>query len=146
MLYTDSIDQSRQISVGRIFSTLYTLLDSLTHEEVGCCFECSSMLLGSLTIESNKHEILSPRARAPFSGYSVTAVQTIVSKIRRANWCDWSNSSSYHRSYHSCDLSEHLKPIMDTVDRELKGLKLGDYQHHNKWGRLGAFEIPKTGH
>ncbi|KAH7010138.1 hypothetical protein EDB80DRAFT_529762, partial [Ilyonectria destructans] len=124
----DSIDQSRQISVSRMFSALYTLLDSLTHEKAGYCFECSSMLLGSLTIESNKHEILSPRARAPFSGYSATAVQTIVSKIRSPTWLIDRNYSSYCESYHSCDLSEQINPTMDTVDGELQGLKLGDYQ------------------
>ncbi|KAH6972423.1 hypothetical protein BKA56DRAFT_493469 [Ilyonectria sp. MPI-CAGE-AT-0026] len=129
----DSIDQSRQISVGRIFSALYTLLDSLTREEVGCFFECSSMILGSLTIQLNKHEILSPRATAPFSGYNVTAVQAIVYDIRRTTWYTGNSRSSYHSSYdlsvHSCNLLTHMEPTIAMVEGELKGLKLEDYQH-----------------
>ncbi|KAF5622109.1 uncharacterized protein FTJAE_11076 [Fusarium tjaetaba] len=66
----EAIDIARQSALAEIFSAIYELLDRL-QEEQECSFECSSMLLGILTRELSKHEILHPRNAPPFNGFSI---------------------------------------------------------------------------
>ncbi|RKL37918.1 hypothetical protein BFJ72_g7378 [Fusarium proliferatum] len=78
----EEIDTARQSALAEIFSAIYELLDRL-QEEQDCSFECSSMLLGILTKELNRHGILNPRNAPPFDGFSIEVLDGI-----RNQWGD----------------------------------------------------------
>ncbi|KAF5725195.1 hypothetical protein FMUND_58 [Fusarium mundagurra] len=81
----EAIDIARQSALAEIFSAIYELLDRL-QEEQECSFECSSMLLGILTRELSKHEILHPRNAPPFHGFSIEGSKEMIKGLKKPKW------------------------------------------------------------
>ncbi|RYP41939.1 hypothetical protein DL767_000676 [Monosporascus sp. MG133] len=70
----EAIDQRRQESVDRIVIALHDLLERFRNRQAGCSFECSSILLGALTIQMHTADILEPLLKPPYLGYNFTVV------------------------------------------------------------------------
>ncbi|KAL0768349.1 hypothetical protein CaCOL14_009324 [Colletotrichum acutatum] len=84
--FTDLVDWRRQDAVEFILEVLHSLLDSFRNETAGCSFECSSILLGALTKEMDKHKMLNPKPAKPYSGYSIVDMEKIVRAFRSPMW------------------------------------------------------------
>jgi hypothetical protein len=120
----EQIDKARQDSLDDIFSAIYDLLDLLQVEPV-CSYECSSMLLGTLTKELRKHGILSPRSAQPFYGFSIEGSEGMIRGFRKPYWY---NTRGKHNSEHSCTIQQKLFSALCKVEVELRVFNLQDFQ------------------
>ncbi|KAJ3454817.1 hypothetical protein MRS44_013417 [Fusarium solani] len=124
----DRIDSERQDALSQVFSAVYGLLDSLC-DQSDCSYECSSMLLGSLTKELSKRGILNPRITGPFTGYSIATAKSMIHNFRSPQWCSSSSSGSYYGcNQHYCNLMEKMAPTLEEIEKKLPVLKLKDFQ------------------
>lgn len=105
---------------------LYGQLDNniITADGPGCSFECSSMLLGSLTVELRKNGLLNPRVIIPYAGHSIKSIDEMISTFRTPKWV----SSDGRGVFHSCNLKKVIKPTLDTLASEVFGLNLLEIQ------------------
>ncbi|KAI0101463.1 hypothetical protein F4776DRAFT_658217 [Hypoxylon sp. NC0597] len=116
----DKIEERRQNFLHQIFTHIYGTLELLCDGKAGCRFECSSMLLGALTIQMHKKGILYSRLEPPYSGYSITSAMEMVRNFESPRWTTPGNR---YGSAHSCNLSGLFdQNLADTVE----GLKLRD--------------------
>ncbi|CCF34596.1 hypothetical protein CH063_01168 [Colletotrichum higginsianum] len=83
-IVTDLIDWQRQEAVDFIFKTLQTLLEAFRKGSSGCSFECSSMLLGALTKEMDRHKLLNPVPKEPCTGYSILDTEKMTLTQKRS--------------------------------------------------------------
>ncbi|KAH8663761.1 hypothetical protein BGZ61DRAFT_462586 [Ilyonectria robusta] len=119
------IDEKRQEALSLTFNSLYGLLDTLC-DESPCSYECSSMLLGSLSKELKRYGILSPRVTKTFSGHSVKTVMNMAKGFRPLTWTPSVGFRVYHG--HSCSIIAQIEPALEEIEGGLQGLKLEDYQ------------------
>lgn len=117
----EAIDIARQSALAEIFSAIYELLDRL-QEEQECSFECSSMLLGILTRELSKHEILHPRNTPPFNGFSIEGSKEMIKGLKKPKWYN----SRDHR--HSCYIQDKLSISLANVESDLLVFDLKAFQ------------------
>ncbi|OHE94375.1 hypothetical protein CORC01_10303 [Colletotrichum orchidophilum] len=120
----DMIDWRRQDGVEFILTVLHNLLDAFRNETAGCSFECSSILLGALTKEMDKHKLFHPRPTKPYSGYSVANLETLVRAFRSPKWNAFP-SYNRHSTQHSCNLQSMISCYLNAdFDKSKKGFKL----------------------
>lgn len=119
------IDGKRQEALALVFKSLYGLLNTLC-DESPCSFECSSMLLGSLSKELKRYGILSLRDTKKFSGHSVKTVKDMTNSFQTPIWTPRINYRDYNS--HSCSIIAQIKPALEKIEQDLQGLKLEDYQ------------------
>jgi hypothetical protein len=111
-------------------SALEGFLDNLRQDRTDCTFECNAMRYGALTKELSSRELLFPRPQIPFLGYSVEDTTASIREIRDPNWCSGNNSSlSYYGSCrsHGCKLTNYIKPIIISAQKDSEGLSLEDF-------------------
>ncbi|KAI1383756.1 uncharacterized protein F4822DRAFT_49870 [Hypoxylon trugodes] len=116
----DEIDEQRQEFVHRVFTHMHGLLGLLRDGEAGCSFECSSMMLGALTMQMHSHGILDPQPQPPYSGYGIKSVMELVRGFKSPEW----STPTHRRSYaHGCNLSGLFDEKMNST---VAGLELKD--------------------
>ncbi|KAI8710785.1 hypothetical protein NCS52_01538300 [Fusarium sp. LHS14.1] len=138
------IDEERQNALAEVFSTLYTLLDTLCQESE-CSYECLSMLLGSLMKELRKHGILKPQIKKPYDGYSISSVVNMVDTFTSPTWYSKNerSGSRYYDSYsspHTCRISDKMRPTMDKVDKMVPILTLETFRSPAGFGQAAILE------
>ncbi|RTE75463.1 hypothetical protein BHE90_010072 [Fusarium euwallaceae] len=138
------IDEERQNALAEIFSTLYTLLDTLCQESE-CSYECSSMLLGSLMEELRKHGILKPQIKKPYGGYSISSAVKMVDTFTSPTWYSKNerSGSRYYDSYsspHTCRISDKMRPTLDKVDKMVPILTLETFRSPAGFGQAAILE------
>ncbi|WQF87603.1 hypothetical protein CDEST_12617 [Colletotrichum destructivum] len=131
-IVTDLIDRQRQEAVEFILNTLQTLLDVFRKESSVsyCSFECSSMLLGALTKEMDRHKLLDPAPKEPYTGYSIVGVEKMVKEFRSPYWNHRRESCvSNHSNHLSCNLKTNISTRLNTRPNATKeGFKLSEIQ------------------
>ncbi|KAK1991092.1 hypothetical protein LX36DRAFT_694949 [Colletotrichum falcatum] len=81
----DLVDWQRQDAVDFVLKTLQTLLESFRKGSSGCSFECSSILLGALTKEMDRHRLLNPAPKEPYTGYSILETEKVTLSQKRSS-------------------------------------------------------------
>jgi hypothetical protein len=104
---------------------MYELFDRLQEEEK-CSFECSSMLLGVLTKELGKREILNPRTGPPFDGFSIASFKEMIDGLRKPRWYDTELMG------HSCCIQTELSLPLTMIESGLRGFDLQDFKTMKK--------------
>ena len=112
----DTIDQTRQILLGRIISDLHALISYLCRRQK-CTSECSSMLLGALYRQMEAKGLHNPMLRKPFLGYSVMNVTAQVAGFATPAW---RSGSRHDASSCGCTLKALLGPTISTGSDEIE--------------------------
>ncbi|KAH7024558.1 uncharacterized protein B0I36DRAFT_424466 [Microdochium trichocladiopsis] len=79
---TAELDKNRSTRLRATLYNMQQLLHDLRGGQVGCSFECSSVLLGSLTIELARLQLLDRELDVPFQDLSVESTLTALQEIR----------------------------------------------------------------
>ncbi|GAB0140927.1 hypothetical protein EsHS_00001535 [Epichloe bromicola] len=118
-----TIEKRRSAALYKILLNIRTVRDRLSTgaNPYGCCFECSSMLLGSLIKEMTKIGLGEMQLIKPFGGRSVKDVKDTVLGLRSPIWYTKDRQ-------HECILAGHLEPTADAVWEKLVGLSLKDFR------------------
>ncbi|KAF5866307.1 hypothetical protein ETB97_012473 [Aspergillus alliaceus] len=106
----DTLQKSREMSIGKVIDSLHELLERLRHGPQQCGFGCDIMRLGALAKGMDELEILSPKPEAPFSGYSFMSLMAGCYEIDK----------SY--TYDSCRL---MSDVLEMVGNEFPLLDAG---------------------
>ncbi|RYP50230.1 hypothetical protein DL768_004214 [Monosporascus sp. mg162] len=122
---TEVIDKAREESVNRIIIALHDLLERFRNRQAGCSFECSSILLGALTIQMHTAAILELRPKPPYLGYSFTVVIEMVRSFQSPRWVTRDHYGGYVR--HSCSITSLIQPMIEDAEKSMGGLMLGDF-------------------
>ncbi|WQF76291.1 hypothetical protein CDEST_01305 [Colletotrichum destructivum] len=126
-IVTDLIDWQRQEAVDFIFKTLQTLLEAFRKGSSGCSFECSSMLLGALTKEMDRHKLLNPVPKEPYTGYSILDTNKIVNSFHCPHWNH--RRDSYYMDYPDNPDSCNLKIIISTLLKTQPNAAMEGFKH-----------------
>lgn len=88
--FEDEIDPQRCLAIEAVINELHTLVDKFRSVDYVCplgsqhSFFCGSVLLGALTKELDRWEMLSPRPEVPFQNMSLSGLRTQL-KRRQGN-------------------------------------------------------------
>jgi hypothetical protein len=107
--------------IGQLHDLLETYL-SATYEcprDTSLSFQCGSFLLGALTRELHRKELLSPRPQIPFVELSFNGLCDKVTSFQSPVWC---HAYSYEHAY--CSLSDKAREIVTAATTEVIGLNL----------------------
>jgi hypothetical protein len=81
------------------------------------------MLLGALTKEMKRLNILHPRPQAPFDGWSFEKLCQEVQSMKSPSWIE-----EYSRNRHQCTLENTIRPGIDALLAATGGLNLDDFK------------------
>ncbi|KAK2051181.1 hypothetical protein LY76DRAFT_599538 [Colletotrichum caudatum] len=140
-IVTDLIDWQRQEAVVFIFKTLQTLLEAFRKGSSGCSFECSSMLLGALTKEMDRHKLLNPVPKEPYKGYSILDTEKMVNSFHCPRWNH--RRDSYYVDYPDNSDSCNLKIIISTLLKTQPNAAMEGFKH-SEIQTLTQKRSPKT--
>ncbi|KZL64984.1 hypothetical protein CT0861_12834 [Colletotrichum tofieldiae] len=126
-IVTDLIDWQRQEAVEFILKTLQTLLEAFRKGSSGCSFECSSMLLGALTKEMDRHKLLNPAPKEPYKGYSILDTEKMVNSFHCPHWKH--RRGSYYMDYPDNSDSCNLKIILSTLLKTQPNAAMEGFKH-----------------
>lgn len=102
----------------QVFTGLKSLLGLLRDGIVGCKFECSSILLGALTIQMHAQGILDPEPEPPYPGYSIISIKEMLKNFENPKWKEIKSSYAHYCS---------LRYLVDKhVSFEVEGLELSN--------------------
>lgn len=103
------------------------LHEGLVKGSIGCRDECSSMLLGVLIREMDKHKLDQHQRLESCSGRSLRQVISLLLSFETPTWYVY---NEYHEgtSKHTCEIQNELKRVVLAVLNEIKGLELCDYR------------------
>jgi hypothetical protein len=118
---TEKIDQQRQESIDQIITALHDLLDGFRESREPCSFECDSILLGALTKQMHTRGLFSPRPALPLLGFNFATTAKSIRDIHSPVWISVNDSRK-----HKCRLPTRIHPIIDRVEKGMKGLALKD--------------------
>lgn len=114
----EKVKERRQESVRQVFTGLKSLLGLLRDGIVGCKFECSSILLGALTIQMHAQGILDPEPEPPYPGYSIISIKEMLKNFENPKWKEIKSSYAHYCS---------LRYLVDKhVSFEVEGLELSN--------------------
>lgn len=125
----DEIDNTRYQAIEFFVETLHDRLERYRSADYVCpsdandSFMCGSFLLGSLTKELSRLELMLPRPEVPFPGLSFNRTCELVGAMQSRWW--YSANGSYSRA-HSCTLNAAMKALIQEVSTAVGGLNLGD--------------------
>ncbi|KAH7024557.1 uncharacterized protein B0I36DRAFT_331620 [Microdochium trichocladiopsis] len=121
----EMINIKRQHWVLSIVLDLLKLQQGLRDGQIGCSFECSSMLLGALTIESTRLKLLVTNTDFLLNNQSVDSIVTNVQGIRSPQWQRLGGfASPGPRSRCLCDLHSIIQLMVAKLPN--RTAKLGD--------------------
>ncbi|KAK0369094.1 hypothetical protein CLIM01_13545 [Colletotrichum limetticola] len=129
----DMIDWRRQVAVEFMLEVLQKLLRAFRNETAGCSFECSSILLGALTKEMDKHRLLDPKPASPYSGYSIADTEKTIRNFRSPQW---SSEFNYYSTKHRCTLVSMIDCYLNgEFDKSIQGFELSEILWKGKSGK-----------
>ncbi|KAI1655229.1 hypothetical protein F4813DRAFT_398564 [Daldinia decipiens] len=115
MEVANKINEKRQEFISRVFAHMYDLLGLLREQKKGCSFECSSILLGALTIQLHEKGILDRQPTFPYPGHSISSATSMILNFRSPSGMSWRHHS------HACKLPSLFAHISD---EPVEGLEL----------------------
>jgi hypothetical protein len=120
----DEMNRRRIDAISAILSSLTEQRDSFLDGSRGCCFECSSIMLGALTKHMHSSGLLFPEPAAPFPGLSYCQLLETVCGFRSPQWHSHSGYSRY--SWHNCGVAS-FSSLIAAPETSIKGLSLIDF-------------------
>jgi hypothetical protein len=122
----DSIDCKRYQAIESIISQLHEFLEKYRNSNYQCpqdkswSFQCGCFLLGALTKEMDRMELLSPRPEVPFAKLSF---EGIWEKLKSTQSPAWSPELDCY-DYHDCNLKNIVVEMVTAANVEFTGLDL----------------------
>ena len=117
------MEKQRQAFVEKIVSDLHHTVQYLQTRQ-RCTWECSSMLVGALSRQMWRENLLDITPDGLYLGYSVVSVVKALKRIQTPVW----RSSTDPGRNHSCTLRSFLQPVYYTGDDGLPGLSLEEFR------------------
>jgi hypothetical protein len=121
---SDKIDSKRNQAMESIMGQLHDLLETYLSTSYMCphdtdvSFQCGSFLLGALTRELHRTELLSPRPQIPFVELSFNG---LCDKVTSLQFPVWLQRDRYR---HACNLRIKVGEIVIAVTNQVTGLSL----------------------
>ncbi|RAR04548.1 hypothetical protein DDE82_004505 [Stemphylium lycopersici] len=127
-----AIQTRRSSAIAQVLETCNYWIDEFSDTytcKVGehMSFECSSMLLGALMKQMKGLGFLSPRAIAPFDGFSLESMAEGVKGMRSPVWETYNEVNELYPISHSCSLETTVVRDLGRVVARVKGLVLEDF-------------------
>jgi hypothetical protein len=117
----DEMNRRRNDAISAVLLSLAEQRNAFLDGSRGCCFECSSIMLGALTKHMHSSGLLSPEPAAPFPGLSYCQ---LVETVRGFRSPQWHSDSSYSRySWHTCGEAS-FSSLIAVPETYVKGLSL----------------------
>ncbi|CAH0042743.1 unnamed protein product [Clonostachys rhizophaga] len=146
----EHIKEQRDAVVESLLEGLKQIQTQLLEKKLGCNFGCRAMLLGTLIQKMDIRPLRLFSAALPLPLES-QSIDTIIRSLREdqptiyyspreqsiegKRLKEWFSSDRYHTAKiprtlvsHTCGLEEFIDPLLQTAEREAKGLQLVDYQ------------------
>ncbi|PWY69100.1 hypothetical protein BO70DRAFT_261278, partial [Aspergillus heteromorphus CBS 117.55] len=79
-----AIDSKRQAAISDLIDLVWETRDKYVTHELGCCYECSSMMAGC--IEHNM-AVLATDLKKPYEKFSHASLINRINKFRSPRWC-----------------------------------------------------------
>ncbi|EDP50765.1 conserved hypothetical protein [Aspergillus fumigatus A1163] len=117
----DEMNRRRNDAISAVLSSLAEQRNAFLDGSRGCCFECSSIMLGALTKHMHSSGLLSPEPAAPFPGLSYCQLVETVRGFRSPRWHSDSSYSRY--SWHTCGEAS-FSSLIAVLETYVKGLSL----------------------
>ncbi|KAJ1337313.1 BTB/POZ domain-containing protein [Microdochium nivale] len=118
----EAINRKRRDPILHIILRLKIVLRKLRGRRLSCSFECSSTLLGALTIQLHENGLLEAEPESSFPGRSAESVLDAVSKIQSPPWrrvvLPGTNVCASSHDQKHCDLAFIMQPFLK-FSREL---------------------------
>ncbi|KAK8036899.1 hypothetical protein PG994_015396, partial [Apiospora phragmitis] len=127
-MLVDAIDRKRRTSIDRIIIDLQNLLSDLREDREGCSFECSSILLGALTKEMGRKQLLDATPGSPLLGFSLEATAKAKLDFRSPRWSPIPPHSAFGTpSKHSCNLRSLIVWKVGVSESLIDGITLDSF-------------------
>ncbi|PKX96270.1 uncharacterized protein P174DRAFT_457082 [Aspergillus novofumigatus IBT 16806] len=120
----DEMNRRRIDVISAVLSSLMEQRDSFLDGSRGCCFECSSIMLGALMKHMHSSGLLFLEPAAPFPGLSYCQLLETVCGFRSPQW--HSNSGYLRYSWHNCGVAS-FSSLIAAPGTSIKGLSLIDF-------------------
>ncbi|KAJ5424577.1 hypothetical protein N7445_010550 [Penicillium cf. griseofulvum] len=124
-----SINKCRENAIRNLVITLHETRGAFLDGTRGCCFECRSFMYGTLSMQMQSNNLLSPRPKAPFLNLNYSDLVKTVLAFKSPRWYDSNTSySSYTRSsnFHDCP-DASFASLFAILKAPLEGLDLQDF-------------------
>ncbi|KAI1847290.1 hypothetical protein JX265_013989 [Neoarthrinium moseri] len=145
-MIVDAINNERQESIRRILMSLHTILGELRDGQPRCSFECSSILLGALTIGMQRNGFLHAEIDSSFPGLSVESTLKTALAMQSPRWRPAASSglfASVPHVEHTCNLQSIIQlKLGNKSSLPVDGLKLNKFRGRNnalRWSETSAF-------
>ncbi|KAI5927462.1 hypothetical protein F4810DRAFT_651156 [Camillea tinctor] len=129
----DELESRRLKHLDDIMAILTDFENRLLYEELYCCFDCDSMLLGALIMQTRPSCLFNPRPSRPYNGISVSNMFEAVRAFRVPQIGDYGGWNSHSRGQEG--FNELLFNRINSLEREIQGIQLGTLSSLDKAGR-----------
>jgi hypothetical protein len=124
-----SINKCRENAIHNLVITLHETRGAFLDGTRGCCFECRSFMYGTLTMQMQSSNLLSPKPKAPFLNLNYNDLVQTVLAFKSPRWYGSNTSySSYgSSSFHDCP-DASFASLFAILKDPLEGLDLQDFK------------------
>ncbi|KAJ6168690.1 hypothetical protein N7497_001533 [Penicillium chrysogenum] len=124
----DSINKCRENAIHNLVITLHEIRGTFLDGTRGCCFECRSFMYGTLSMQMQSSNLLSPRPKAPFLNLNYNDLVQTVLAFKSPRWYGSNTSYSSYRSssFHDCPDASFIS-LFAILEDPLEGLDLQDF-------------------
>ncbi|KAL4957434.1 hypothetical protein BDW69DRAFT_201007 [Aspergillus filifer] len=116
----DLLNDRRQSLIDTLISKLHEAREAFFSRKKGCGFECSSIMLGALSMHLESNGLLAPRPTAPFLNQSYNDLAQKIIAFQSPNW---TSLRLYNYGLHYCPASS-FGVLFDVQNDKPKGLDL----------------------
>ncbi|KAJ5775855.1 uncharacterized protein N7511_000866 [Penicillium nucicola] len=123
-----SINKCRENAIHNLVITLHETRGAFLDGTRGCCFECRSFMYGTLTMQMQSSNLLSPKPKAPFLNLNYNGLVKTILAFRSPRWYGSNTSYSSYRSsdFHDCP-DASFASLFAILKDPLEGLDLQDF-------------------
>lgn len=125
---SDQLEKKRQELVKGVLDILHELLIYLRERRTICAVQCTIVLYGLLEREMQTWG-LSPQPELPLLGYNFEDTVKLARQIKSPTWAESSRNGYNGYQNHSCNISQLIVPMVDSLEKKLEGLDLEDFQY-----------------
>ncbi|KUM56728.1 hypothetical protein ACN42_g10477 [Penicillium freii] len=124
----DSINKCRENAIHNLVITLHEIRGTFLDGTRGCCLECRSFMYGSLSMQMQSSNLLSPKPKVPFLNLNYNDLVQTVLAFKSPRWYGSNTSYSSYRSssFHDCP-DASFTSLFAILKDPLEGLELQDF-------------------
>jgi hypothetical protein len=133
----DDIDARRYQAIKSIIGQLHELVEKYRSSSYKCpqdgdwSFDCGSLLLGTLTKELDRMELLSPRPEVPFTNLNFNGLCNMLRTLKPPMRLDYMLDGNGNRIRHACNLGVPVLFIVNQANNSVFELNLEETKDVN---------------